>query len=113
MTSCEIPRRDTHNPKAGETPILIEEIGHSTGQPGQTEEEQADRFREWLNIVEQEDIAGLLQWSLCDWHDAWAGDEVERRYGFLRADGCYSRKLAADVYRNAFRVRQDWLVEDR
>ena len=88
-------------------PINVEEIGHNAdGSAGATEQDQATLFAQWLGDIAAEDISGLVQWTLCDWWDGWAGPINERYYGFLRADGSYSLKPAAHVYRDSFLVEQ-------
>ncbi len=95
-------------------PINVEEIGHNAwGGPGATEQDQANLFAEWLQVIEEEDISGLVQWTLCDWWDQWPGPIDERYYGFLRADGRYSWKPAAYVFRDNFVVDQFGLPQDR
>jgi hypothetical protein len=95
-------------------PINVEEIGHNAwGGPGATEQDQANLFAEWLQVIEEEGITGLVQWTLCDWWDQWPGPIEERYYGFLRADGHYTWKPAAYVYRDNFVVDQFGLPQDR
>lgn len=88
-------------------PINVEEIGHNAdGSSGATQQDQANLFSLWLADIETEGISGLVQWTLCDWWTGWPGPDNERYYGFLEADGSYTRKPAAYVYRDNFPVEQ-------
>lgn len=88
-------------------PINVQEIGHNAyGGPGATEQDQANLMRDWLNVIEQEGITGIVQWTLMDWWTQWPGPDDERYYGYVRYDGNYGWKPAAYVYRDNFVVDQ-------
>ncbi|MFQ3550030.1 MAG: carboxypeptidase regulatory-like domain-containing protein [Armatimonadota bacterium] len=88
-------------------PVVVQEIGNNPANiPGNTEYEQAIRFKYWLDVIEETDAAGIIQWVLPEWTLEWPGDDDERYYGFLKADGKYTIRPAGYVYRDNFPVRQ-------
>jgi endo-1,4-beta-mannosidase len=92
-------------------PVITGEFGFATdpnwstpGEEVHSEELQVEKYAEYLGDCEQEDIAGLMQWCLIDYHGTIGNGE--EFHGILRTD--YSRKPAAEVFQRRFPVERVW-----
>lgn len=94
-------------------PILVGEFGMSSdeaystpGEPAHSEIIQADTYREMCAEIQEERIAGAIQWSLTA-HIDHPRAEGENEYGIIRAD--YTLKPAAEVFRDHLKASR-WIV---